>query len=413
MNLKESKIYLLSLLLISVVSCGEYNDIVKTPDFKRIDVQITGKLATHEVETVKDLQLKLDNFRDDIHLQEEMKSMETQITGVTPGMYNITINGQVTTTLGETFMLNGTLVNYPIVKENENIVLDLRQIRLGDLIFTEIFYAGTPKNYFRDQFYQVYNNSEKTIYLDGIYFANLTPGKATSKLPQWPEEDEDNFCYAERVWRFPGSGTDYPLAPGEACVISQFAANHKLPNYNPNSPIDGSSSEFEFNMNNPKFPNQPAFDMEHVFYDGLVEMGRVPQYLTSVFGGAYVIFEVPKGQNYDPVNNKALQTKDLSASNSKIFAKIPVEYVLDAVECADNETMINAKRVPGRLDSGITWVGATYNMLGVTRKKVGERADGTPLYQDTNNSTEDFIRGVTPLFRRDGAKMPKWNHTLN
>lgn len=80
------------------------------------------------------------------------------------------------------------------------------------------------------------------------------------------------------------------VSASESCIISQFAANHQLDIYNPQSPIDGSSSEFEFNMNNPNFPDQAAYDMQHVFYQGKAEMGSIPQYLTSVFGGAYVIF---------------------------------------------------------------------------------------------------------------------------
>ena len=31
-------------------------------------------------------------------------------------------------------------------------------------------------------------------YLDGIYFANLTPGTATTKLPIWPEADGNNYA---------------------------------------------------------------------------------------------------------------------------------------------------------------------------------------------------------------------------
>jgi len=48
----------------------------------------------------------------------------------------------------------------------------------------------------------------------------------------------------------------------------------------------------------------------------------------------------------------------------------------------------------------------------VARKKIGENEDGTPILQDTNNSTDDFDRGVKPMLRRYGAKMPSWNHTL-
>ena len=39
-------------------------------------------------------------------------------------------------------------------------------------------------------------------------------------------------------------------------------------------------------------------------------MGSIPQYLTSVFGGAYVIFRVPEGEAWDPVNDENMKTTD-------------------------------------------------------------------------------------------------------
>ena len=54
---------------------------------------------------------------------------------------------------------------------------------MSPLIFKEIYYCGSrPEKggvYFRDQFYEIYNNSADILYLDGIYFANLTPGTAS------------------------------------------------------------------------------------------------------------------------------------------------------------------------------------------------------------------------------------------
>ena len=150
--------------------------------------------------------------------------------------------------------------------------------------------------------------------------------------------------------------------------MAQFAANHKLPQYSPNSPIDCSTSEFEFNMNNANFPDQPAANMQHVFYNGLAGKGSLPQYLTAVFGGAYVIFRVPEGETYDPVNTKSLQTRNLGTTSANLFAKIPLSYIMDAVECGHNENMIEAKLVASLLDACLTYVGATYNSLGFRRK---------------------------------------------
>ena len=118
---------------------------------------------------------------------------------------------------------------------------------------------------------------------------------------------------------------------------------------------------------------------------------------------------------------KIMKTTDLSKPNSNVYyAKIPIKYVLDAVEAVNNESKMNAKRVPGVLDAGITWVGATYCGLGIARKlstdeegnPIIREETGTYIYQDTNNSTDDFERGVVPVMRRNGAKMPSWNHTL-
>lgn len=82
-----------------------------------------------------------------------------------------------------------------------------------------------------------------------------------------------------------------------------------------------------------------------------------------------VLFQIPEGDTWDPVNDPSMKTTDLSKpNNDTYYAKIPVKYVLDAVECIDNESMVNAKRMPAVLDAGMTFVGATYCGLGVTRK---------------------------------------------
>lgn len=409
----NKKIYFALIGLASLlVSCESFSDALETKEITPISITLRPKITLSGFDNTNGLKLILNNYVEGIRVEKELTSSTVEIGDLIPGMYSIVISGKLKNKEGVSYYLNGSLVNHPILNNRATIDLPISGQKISPLIFKEIFYSGTANFYFRNQFYEIYNNSEELHYLDGIYFAVLYPTKSTSKLPVWPQEDGDKYVYTERIWKFPGNGTTYPLKPGESCVISQFAANHKLDIYNPNSPVDCSSSEFEFNMNNPKFPDQPALDMEHVYFNGKADKGRAPQYLTSVFGGAYVIFKVPEGETYDPVNNPALQTKDQSSSSKMLYAKIPIEYVLDGVEAVDDETKVNAKRMPGVLDAGITTVGATYNSLGVARKKIGENPDGTPFLQDTNNSTEDFERGVVPMFRRYNAKMPSWNHTL-
>ncbi len=407
----------------ALVSCEEFREANNAEDVGYLHVTVRLKMDTENLVLTEDLLAKFDNYDEGLHLEKEFSGETVEMEGIVPGIYTISVSGEAADKEGNEYYLNGNLVNTALFTNGSSVEISLQGLQISPLVFKEIYYAGsrTPLNasYFRDQFYEIYNNSAEIQYLDGVHFANLTPAAATTTLPVWPEEDGDDYAYAERVWKFPGDGTEYPLEPGESCIISQFAANHQLEQYNPNSPVDCSSSEFEFNMDNPNYPDQPAFDMVHVFYDGKSEMGTIPQYLTSVFGGAYVIFRVPEGDYWDPVNDDSMKTTDLSKPNSATYyAKIPVKYVLDGVEAVDDESMASAKRMPAVLDAGFTYVGSTYCGLGVARKPTLDddgnyiqRENGAMIFQDTNNSSDDFERGVVPELRRYGAGMPSWNHT--
>lgn len=410
---------LTGILILSVLfgACsGQFSDAFDAKDIKPMTVHIKANMDIKGLPAPDELNVTLQNYTENLTYTGTVgKDGIVTIEGVTPGLYNININGKTEIEGDASYYLNGSAVNYPVVSENDTLGIPVEAMVAGKLIFKEIYFCGSKTakgtSYFRDQFYELYNNTESTIYLDKIYFADLAPTTATQKLPTWPEEDGNNYVYAINIWQFPGSGTDYPLKPGESCVVSQFAVNHKLTVYNPKSPVDCSSSEFEFNCNNASYPNQPAIDMKFVFRNGLAN-NTLLQYLTSVFGGAYVIFQVPEGVAYDPVKDKSMSTTDLSSQYSTLYAKIPRKYVLDAVEAVQNESMITAKRIPGTLDQGITYVGQTYIGVGVARKLVTRRPDGNPVFQDTNNSTNDFERGVIPQLRRYDTKTPSWNPTL-
>jgi hypothetical protein len=400
-------------------ACNSIDDANDAKDVTPLTVSITATSELDVVSSAEGMTVNLDDYSDDYHYTKKLTGNTVDISDVIPGIYNINVSGGVIGTDKNKYYMNGGVVNQPLYPGKEKLSISVDGSIVSPLIFKEIYFCGMKPWYFHDQFYELYNNSDSKLYLDGIYFANLTPNTATKKLPVWPTEDGNKYCYGERVWKFPGNGTDYPLEPGESCIIAQYAVNHKLAIYNPNSPVDLSSAEFEFNMNNPNYPDQPAYDMQHVFYNGKAEKGSIPFYLTSVFGGAYVIFQIPKGVDWDPVNNSSLKTSDLSSSYVQYYAKIPRRYILDGVEAGQNATMISAKRVPQVVDAGMVYVGATYCGLGVARKIATDangnkltNANGTYKMQDTNNSTNDFDMGVVPQIRRYNAKMPSWNHTL-
>lgn len=419
------RLYIGALICAALVSsCDQFDEAGNTSNIRPVDVNLSLEITQPGL-SVGDAEMtaRFDNYDEGLHVTKKFTGTSIPVDGIVPGMYSVSVSGVAFDSEGAEYILNGNAVNTPILHDNTPLTISMQGLKVAPLVFSEIYFCGSKPpvgfSYFRDQFYEVYNNSSTVQYLDDVYFAQLYPTNATKSLPLWPGDNSADFAYGARVWKFPGNGTDYPLEPGEAAVISQFAANHQLEMYNPNSPIDGSSSDFEFNMNNANFPDQPAVDMKHVFYEGKAEMGSIPQFLTPVFGGAFVIFRVPEGETWDPVNDPNMSALDLSKPNSKTtYAKIPVSYVLDAVECINNETYADAKRVPAVLDAGMTWVGETYCGLGVTRRLALDddgnpitRENGAVVFQDTNNSTDDFERRVVPVLRRH-SKMAPWNHTL-
>ena len=414
--MKKTIIFLFALTSLIGFSCTDAFD--NTSDSKKIEKISVNFYLTMGVDDLKssNLKLYLKNYEENIDYEFPVDGKSVPAKDIIPGVYTVSVVGEGVANDETEFIMNGNLVNLPLLEDNKNYDVRVRGIMLASLIFKELYYAGVPSYYFRDQFYEIYNNSENLIYLDGICFANLEPTTATEILPTWPDGTED-YVYADRIWKFPGNGTDYPLQPGESVVLAQCARNHM--EHNANTKVDLSIAEFEFYTGSTSYPDMEAINMEHVYYDGQAGTDGLMQYMVSVFGGAYAIFKVPEGENWDPINDPKWSVRQLGSDNSQLYAKIPIEYVWDAVELGDNESMVKAKRIPGLLDAGMSWVGNIYCGLSVARHiakdangNLKKMENGSYIYQDTNNSTNDFVPGIEPEIRRNDALMPSWNHTL-
>ena len=95
------------------------------------------------------------------------------------------------------------------------------------------------------------------------------------------------------------------------------------------------------------------------------------------------------------------------------FARIPANWIIDGIECMEDLSLLGLKRIPGFVDAGAATAGTIYQAKVVSRKVVDRRADGTPIYADTNNSTNDFETLSGPVIRRYGQKAPAWDGTNN
>jgi hypothetical protein len=152
----------------------------------------------------------------------------------------------------------------------------------GGLVISEVFpatWTGT-QSYRQGDFLEVYNNSDTTIYLDGklvglgTYFDIEYPqyDRPCSVTQQW-QADPDGL-WSTGLWRFPGTGQQYPLAPGEAAVLATDAVDHSL--VDPRWP-NLSTARFEF-IGPADVDNPAAANMQLVFTPWSDPLGHGPAF---------------------------------------------------------------------------------------------------------------------------------------
>src|SRR5690606_11447039 len=173
------------------------------------------------------------------------------VDNVIPGIYTVTVSGENNED-GFTYNYNGNAVNVDITKDATTVDVKVGGSKSGALLFKEVYYCGsrtpTGGSYFRDQFYEIYNNSESVQNVRGLCIAIIAPLTATANVPVWQGPDWDKYVYAVSAWQVPDD-KDYLLEPGASIIIAQMADDHRKSNLNPNAPVNLLSAEFETFVN--------------------------------------------------------------------------------------------------------------------------------------------------------------------
>ena len=391
---------------LAFTSCDKFSDVRNTSKIGNISATVKINLSVQAGDpTPSSYQVKLNNFAEGFEVIKNAGQDGTiTVDSLIPGIYTVTVSSEVASS-GFTYNFNGNLVNTIVVKNGSELVVPVSASKSGSIVMKEIYYCGskTPSggSYFRDQYYELYNNGDQVQYLDGLCIGNLNPLTATANMPVWGGDHPENYIYFLTIWQVPGTGTTYPLAPGESVIIAQMADNHKIATLNPACPVNLLSAEFETFVNSTSLiKDNPAVNMKMAFWPS-----PTPQWLVTVFGGAYAIF-YPK-ETIDPA-----KFVTPVGSTTKAY-KIPIDQVVDAVELVNDATKMSLKRIPAVLDAGANFVSGTYTGQSLCRKIKTTLPNGRIIYKDSNNSTEDFEVQNTPVIRRNGSKIPSWNTWAN
>ncbi|RZK26506.1 MAG: DUF4876 domain-containing protein [Flavobacterium sp.] len=329
----------------------------------------------------------------------------TKLTGVQTEK-NITFNASA----------KGTQI---IVGHTDAIELKLVSGIISEWVIKQVYYAGshtTEGASFRDQFIEFYNNSDKTLYADSLYFAEIIGIISTrsfhllksgqmdwSKSKDMPSNIDANndYVYARALLMIPGNGKQYPVLPGKSIVVAQTALNHKQPFTgtdnktisvkDPSLTIDLSGADFEAYYA-PFLTRALASDVDT----------PVPNLEVLSYFGTDMIFDANGQYSYVLIKPDAnTKVKELPqyhqpslsepSSTTTKYYQIPNRIVVDAVEVQRN---LPADRVPKKLgpsmDAGFAFVPAgRYTSQSVIRK-TDKTVNGRIVLKDTNNSTEDF-----------------------
>ena len=286
------------------------------------------------------------------------------------------------------------------------------------LVFREIFYccskSSAGKSYLKDNFFEVYNNGDDTIYLDGfcigttsnyrsttVSFANASGNMVDADGNDTGLKADDYLVFNGSnsiIWQIPGSGKDYPLAPGESVVLASYAYDHTK---DCDKSINLESADFETFCD--KYKEKGQVDNPNSINLTLVNplnQNITNQYMPSVLTAGFALFYL----DTDPANLPVVVNVNNAVNK---FVAIKRSAVFDAVNWVKNAT--TDAYLPDDMDAGKIYCSGTYVGESIQRKVkiIGE--DGRKIYQDTNNSSDDFEVSTTPTIRRNAAKIPSWS----
>ena len=352
--------------------------------FSELKVVVTN-VQTGKAETVSDFKQEGNNFYSQHELQE--------------GNYNIVLSGKVQ------YKEGAANLTYPIHLEQKNVKVARstteQTIALvpeiynasSDFVISEIYYMALPQGgtslYNRAQYIRITNNSNETLYADGLAF--LISKDLTQMKRNLYEPYQDTDFFAGAIYVVPGEGKTVPVEAGKSLTIALNAKDHstidkRLP--------DLSHADFEIfdKSSNPKVQDEDNGAVKNLnswFKESLTFT------TLHVRGGkSYALARIKmdeqtflKEKHY--VSKYKFVFKDTSKDMQHEGYKVPNEWIVDAVNTGLKDEF-EWNIVSPKLDQGFTYCFNKQTDKNTEAYSVIRRSFGGKLI-DTNNSTNDFL----------------------
>ncbi len=253
------------------------------------------------------------------------------------------------------------------------------------------------------------NNSDTTVYLDGLVIGVFTivqesgSGDRCAALESFNNDPDGVWVYY--IDSLPGTGHDYPLAPGAVAVLATDGIDHR-----PNSPQDGldlSHADFEMageaDVDNPGVPNSVVIGTNGWYGNGYTGHGM--QFSLGTGVGIVVAL---------PVDTTSLPKGKWSPESYYTLQRIPRDRILDVflLSFVSGYTITSGysyclHQVNSFFDR--TWPPwelytppegwRQRGRYSVQRKVAYTRSDGRKILQHTRSTEADFFIGLRTPFQ--------------
>ncbi len=387
---------LAAIMTISFVACDD-------DEVELANLSVTVKTAsTFTGLSVVDMYVYITNTID-----EGVDSALTDASGiatfldVAPGTYNVSATMALTAEEAgaasgyyEEMTLNAVENNVELLggfDHDVDIVLDGKPS--SSLVISELYFNGTMVDFliYKSQFIELYNNSSEVVYADGLYVAMLAPQRHGADVSDVPLAlDLTETVYAQKIMKVPGSGSEFPVQPGETILIALNAVDYSNGGTSTNPDLSvaeletyatawmeslGRQGSFD-DVNNIDVPNMECIYLNQEFGWYIID----PSAPTIVIfrNDAFTITEIT-----DPAAETPVEIYDM-------YAEIDVDDILDGVDLMLNAESGDFKRLPNSVDAGFNYVGGFFTGKSVKRKAEKTLGDGRVILKDTNNSTNDL-----------------------
>ncbi len=274
--------------------------------------------------------------------------------------------------------------------------LTLPASRRRSLVISEwsfnLWQSPTSDSYTFGGFLELYNNSDTTVYLDGVLIGNgydisteLPYLSCASSAMFW---DDPAGAWVLGLAAFPGSGRQYPLAPGGVVVVATDAIDHSalIPDM-----LDLRGADFEFigpaDVDNPAVPNM--IDVGTTVYSPHGQQFNGNNSTVAVLGAAT-----------DPAG---LPRKTRDAVGARELRRIARDDVLDVLATSSTYLLLQWKPTPVFCPALVhPSIDGKYgffleenpdeHLVSISRKVLDTLPDGRLLLQHTRTSANDFHR---------------------